>query len=233
MSERIAILDFETTGMSPAHGARAAEVGIVLIENGRIVDRYQNLMNAGQRMPSFITQLTGITTAMLQAAAPAEQVMREAADFVGNAPLVAHNASFDSKFWRDELERAGCIASAAAAPVGSLFACTVLLSRRLYPEAPSHSLGKIVRHLQLPPADKAHRALADAEMTAHLLLRMQADLRSRWHIPEPSHALLSELQVCQRKHLGRWFSSTSARQTQPQLPELADTLAAKAAPALR
>lgn len=233
MSERIAILDFETTGMSPAHGARAAEVGIVLIENGRIVDRYQNLMNAGQHMPSFITQLTGITTAMLQAAAPAEQVMREAADFVGSAPLVAHNASFDSKFWRDELERAGCIASAAAAPVGSLFACTVLLSRRLYPEAPSHSLGKIVRHLQLPPADKAHRALADAEMTAHLLLRMQADLRSRWHIPEPSHALLSELQVCQRKHLGRWFSSTSARQTQPQLPELADTLAAKAAPALR
>jgi len=233
MSERIAILDFETTGMSPAHGARAAEVGIVLIENGRIVDRYQNLMNAGQCMPSFITQLTGITTAMLQAAAPAEQVMREAADFVGSAPLVAHNASFDSKFWRDELERAGCIASAAAAPVGSLFACTVLLSRRLYPEAPSHSLGKIVRHLQLPPADKAHRALADAEMTAHLLLRMQADLRSRWHIPEPSHALLSELQVCQRKHLGRWFSSTSARQTQPQLPELADTLAAKAAPALR
>lgn len=233
MSERIAILDFETTGMSPAHGARAAEVGIVMVENGRIVDRYQNLMNAGQRMPSFITQLTGITTAMLQAAAPAEQVMREAADFVGTAPLVAHNASFDSKFWLDELERAGCAASPAAAPVGSLFACTVLLSRRLYPEAPSHSLGKIVRHLQLPPADKAHRALADAEMTAHLLLRMQADLRSRWHIPDPSHALLSELQVCQRKHLGRWLSNTSARQTQPQLPELVATLAPKAAPARR
>jgi DNA polymerase-3 subunit epsilon len=233
MSERIAILDFETTGMSPAHGARAAEVGIVMVENGRIVDRYQNLMNAGQRMPSFVTQLTGITTAMLQAAAPAEQVMREAADFVGTAPLVAHNASFDSKFWLDELERAGCAASPAAAPVGSLFACTVLLSRRLYPEAPSHSLGKIVRHLQLPPADKAHRALADAEMTAHLLLRMQADLRSRWHIPDPSHALLSELQVCQRKHLGRWLSNTSARQTQPQLPELVATLAPKAAAARR
>ena len=221
MSERIAILDFETTGMSPAHGARAAEVGIVLIENGRIVDRYQNLMNAGQRMPSFITQLTGITTAMLQAAAPAEQVMREAADFVGNAPLVAHNASFDSKFWRDELERAGCIASAAAAPVGSLFACTVLLSRRLYPEAPSHSLGKIVRHLQLPPADKAHRALADAEMTAHLLLRMQADLRSRWHIPDPAHALLNGLQRCQKKHLPRWLQEASQRQSQPHLASIA------------
>jgi DNA polymerase-3 subunit epsilon len=51
MAQRIAIIDFETTGMSPAHGARAAEVGIVLIEGGRIVDRYQSLMNTGQRMP--------------------------------------------------------------------------------------------------------------------------------------------------------------------------------------
>ncbi|MNT09730.1 DNA polymerase III PolC-type [compost metagenome] len=228
MPERIAILDFETTGMSPAHGARAAEVGIVMVEDGRIVDRYQSLMNAGQRMPSFITQLTGITTAMLQAAAPAEQVMREAAAFVGSAPLVAHNASFDSKFWRDELERAGCPASQELGT--GLFACTVLLSRRLYPEAPSHSLGKIVRHLQLPPADKAHRALADAEMTAHLLLRMQADLRSRWHIPDPSHALLNELQTCQRKHLGRWLSNTSARQSQPQLPELTSMTPVKATP---
>ena len=206
MPERIAILDFETTGMSPAQGARAAEVGIVVVEGGRIVDRYQSLMNAGQRMPSFITQLTGITTAMLQSAPPAEVVMREAARFVGSAPLVAHNASFDSKFWLDELQRAGC---APAQSMDSLFACTVLLSRRLYPEAPSHSLGKIVRHLQLPPADKAHRALADAEMTAHLLLRMQADLRDRWFISNPAHSLLHGLQRCQKKHLPRWLQEAA------------------------
>ena len=206
MPERIAILDFETTGMSPAQGARAAEVGIVVVEGGRIVDRYQSLMNAGQRMPSFITQLTGITSAMLQSAPPAEVVMREAARFVGSAPLVAHNASFDSKFWLDELQRAGC---APAQSMDSLFACTVLLSRRLYPEAPSHSLGKIVRHLQLPPADKAHRALADAEMTAHLLLRMQADLRDRWFISNPAHSLLHGLQRCQKKHLPRWLQEAA------------------------
>lgn len=215
MSERIAILDFETTGMSPAHGARAAEVGIVMVEGGRIVDRYQSLMNAGQYMPSFITQLTGITNAMVQAAPAADVVMREAARFVGTAPLVAHNASFDSKFWIDELVRAGC---PPAQPPEQLFACTVLLSRRLYPEAPSHSLGKIVRHLQLPPADKAHRALADAEMTAHLLLRMQADLRSRWHIPDPVHTVLNGLQRCQKKHLPRWLQETSRQQSQPPLP---------------
>ena len=68
MTERIAIIDFETTGMSPAHGARAAEVGIVVVEAGRIVDRFQSLMNAGQRMPWNITQLTGISNAMLEAA---------------------------------------------------------------------------------------------------------------------------------------------------------------------
>ena len=140
------------------------------------------------------------------------------ASTAGSAPLVAHNASFDSKFWRDELERAGC--AATQAPVAGLFACTVLLSRRLYPEAPSHSLGRIVNHLQLPPADKAHRALADAEMTAHLLLRMQADLRSRWHIPQPDHAVLHSLQSCQRKHLERWLADTSLRQSQPSLPTL-------------
>ena len=200
MPERIAILDFETTGMSPAHGARAAEVGIVVVEGGRIVDRYQSLMNAGQRMPGFITQLTGITTAMLQSAPPAEVVMREAARFVGNAPLVAHNASFDSKFWFDELQRAHCT---PAQSMDSLFACTVLLSRRLYPEAPSHSLGKIVHHLQLPPADKAHRALADAEMTAALLVRLQHDLCQRYACPWPDHAQLMRLQRTARERMAQ------------------------------
>ncbi|MDR0260746.1 MAG: 3'-5' exonuclease [Comamonas sp.] len=214
MPQRIAILDFETTGMSPAHGARAAEVGLVLVEGGRIVDRYQSLMNAGQSMPWNITQLTGITSAMLQTAPPAETVMREAAAFVGNAPLVAHNASFDSKFWVEELQRAGC---EPPRPIATLFACTVLLSRRLYPEAPSHSLGRIVRHLDLPPADKAHRALADAEMTAHLLLRMQADLQRRWHIPEAGHSLLQQLQLCPKKHLGMLLQRLSDAQTQPAL----------------
>jgi len=214
MTDRIAIIDFETTGMSPAHGARAAEVGIVVVEGGRIVDRFQSLMNAGQRMPWNITQLTGISTAMLETAPPAETVMRDAAAFVGTTPMVAHNASFDRKFWVDELQRADCEPTQP-------FACTVLLSRRLYPEAPSHALGRIVRHLQLPPADKAHRALADAEMTAHLLLRMHSDLQSRWHIPLPHYALLHLIQSSQRQHVPALLQRTSAEQTQPELPGMA------------
>jgi len=81
----LAVIDFETTGATPAHGARATEVAICLLEGGRIVDRYASLMNAGVRIPSFITQLTGITNAMVAAAPPADVVMREAAAFVGTA----------------------------------------------------------------------------------------------------------------------------------------------------
>ena len=57
----IAIIDFETTGISPNMGDRATEVAIVMLEGGQVVDRFQSLMNAGVRVNSFITQLTGIT----------------------------------------------------------------------------------------------------------------------------------------------------------------------------
>ncbi len=72
VTQRLAVIDFETTGISPSMGDRATEVAIVLTEGGRVVDRFQNLMNAGVYIPSFITQLTGITNAMVQAAPPAE-----------------------------------------------------------------------------------------------------------------------------------------------------------------
>ena len=94
----LAVIDFETTGATPAQGARATEVAICLLEGGRIVDRYASLMNAGVRIPSFIIQLTGITNEMVAAAPPANAVMREAAAFVGSRPMVAHNAAFDRPF---------------------------------------------------------------------------------------------------------------------------------------
>ena len=64
-----AVIDFETTGISPACGDRATELAIVLVENGRVVDRFQSLMNAGVRIPAFITGPSGINNANLTAAA--------------------------------------------------------------------------------------------------------------------------------------------------------------------
>jgi DNA polymerase-3 subunit epsilon len=186
---RIAVIDFETTGISPSMGDRATEVAIVMTEGGQVVDRFQSLMNAGVRIPSFITQLTGITNSMVASAPAADVVMREAARFVGSAPLVAHNAAFDRKFWQAELSRADVAAPHA-------FACTVLLSRRLYPQAPNHQLGTLVDFHRLPRTGQAHRALADAEMAAALLGQIQHDLRKRHGMAQPEHHRLVALQKC-------------------------------------
>lgn len=78
--ETVAVIDFETTGLSPGLGARATEVAAVLVRGGRIVDRYESLMNAGVHVPGFITALTGITTAMVRAAPPAGQVTPVSSD---------------------------------------------------------------------------------------------------------------------------------------------------------
>jgi DNA polymerase-3 subunit epsilon len=199
MSERFAIIDFETTGISPATGDRATEVALVLMEGERVVDRFASLMNAGVRVPSFITQLTGISNAMVQAAPPAAQVMAEAARFVAGVPLVAHNAAFDRKFWQAELALAGLD---AAHP----FACTVLLSRRLFPQARSHKLGELATLLNLPRTGRAHRALADAEVTAELLARMLHELRTQYRVGEPDHALLQAIGQCPKAKLPDFFA---------------------------
>lgn len=204
MSSPIAVIDFETTGMTPGQGARATEVAIVLLEDGQVVDRFQSLMRTGVYIPSFITRLTGITNAMVADAPAAEEVMRDAARFVGAAPMVAHNAAFDRKFWEAELAQAGLLAPQP-------FACTVLLSRRLYPEAPSHKLGNIVDHLGLPRAGRAHRALADAEMAASLLARMQRDLRLRWGLGQTGHGVLSTLQRCPKGQMTRLLAQQAAQ----------------------
>ncbi|MGE0349070.1 3'-5' exonuclease [Hydrogenophaga sp.] len=205
---RIAVIDFETTGTSPGLGDRATEVAIVITEHGRVVDRYQSLMNAGVRIPAFITQLTGITNAMVEAAPPAERVMREAARFVGDVPMVAHNAAFDRRYWVAELARMGVDASQP-------FACTVLLSRRLYPQAPSHRLGSLVDFFRLPRTGQAHRALADAEMAAELLGRIQHDLRTLHGVDTPDHAFLMALQRCTRAALPRFMQAHAQAQRHP------------------
>ncbi|MBK5376872.1 3'-5' exonuclease [Pseudomonas sp. TH43] len=185
--ERIAVIDFETTGLSPNSSCRATEIAVVMLENGRIVERYQSLMNAGVRVPAFIEQLTGISNAMLRTAPPAEQVMNEVNEFVGCTPLVAHNASFDQKFWDFELGRIKRTRL-------QNFACSLLLARRLMPAAPNHKLGTLTIFARLPHTGQAHRAMADAEMAANLMAHLAAELRDKHGVCELSHDLLCKLQ---------------------------------------
>lgn len=183
----IAVIDFETTGLSPTMGDRATEVAIVMLEGDRVVDRFQSLMNAGVRIPPFIEAYTGITNEMIDNARAADDVMADAARFVGDAPMVAHNASFDQRFWQAELQMAGCDAQHS-------FACTLLLSRRLYPQAPSHKLGSLAAFHALPSSGRAHRAMADAEVAAALLGQIRHDLRRQYGAGECRHDLLVKVQ---------------------------------------
>jgi hypothetical protein len=82
-TDRVSVLDFETTGLSPVQGDRPTEVAIAVVEGDRIVDRYQSLMNPGRRIPPQIMWLTGITDAMVARAPEVAHVMREEAAFVG------------------------------------------------------------------------------------------------------------------------------------------------------
>jgi DNA polymerase-3 subunit epsilon len=189
--ETIAVIDFETTGLSPNFGDRATEVAVVLVRDGRVVDQFQSLMNAGRTIPSYVESLTGISNSMISSAPSAAKVMRDAAKFVGAAPVVAHNASFDKKFWDSELARIDI------APQNN-FACTMLLARRIYPHSPNHRLGTLVEHLRLPAAERAHRALADANMATSLLFRICTDLRQTYALKATPHHLLTTVQRCSR-----------------------------------
>ncbi|MDP2007152.1 MAG: 3'-5' exonuclease [Rubrivivax sp.] len=206
----IAVIDFETTGMSPAQGARATEIAAVRVEDGQIVGRFQSLMHSGAWVPPFIEHLTGISNAMLQGAPPARAVMHELMHFTRGCALVAHNAAFDRGFWLAEAALAGCEPDPA-----HRFACTLLLSRRLYPDAANHRLGTLAALHQLPHNGRAHRALADALTTAQLLLRLQQDVAERYAATlqgrPVSHGLLCALQRAQRGQLQRCLAQACSQ----------------------
>lgn len=210
-TQTVAVIDFETTGMGPQQGARATEIAAVLLRDGEVLGHYQSLMRSEVRVPPFIERLTGISNAMLAQAPPAEQVMAEVLDFVGEAPLVAHNAAFDRGFWLAEARRAGRALDATPPD----FACTLLLSRRLFPQAPSHRLSDLSAWLGLARDGRAHRALSDATLTAHLLARLQHEVRTRFATDLADHALLCRLQRAPRERLAQALgvsSRTAARQ---------------------
>ncbi len=168
----IVMLDFETTGLSPEMGDRITEVAALRIVGGEIRERYVSLVNCGVRVPSFITQLTGITQDMVDTAPPSQKVVAELLDFIGGDTLSAHNASFDEKFLKAEGWRIG-------RPTGHCgLVCSLKLSRRLFPGLPSYKLGNLSNRLGIQFKGAAHRAEADAEVAAHVLLHAARHLGS-------------------------------------------------------
>jgi len=185
-ADTVVILDFETTGLSPDNGDRAIEIGAVRIENGEIKERFQELMNPGRRISSFIEDYTGITNGMLKDALPCNEVMHKFADFIGDYNLVAHNASFDRRFLDAELGK-------ISRNYSGQFACSMLVARRIYQSAPNYKLGTLVKYMNIPSDGVFHRALYDSEMTAKLWLAMLEDIDRRYNIASIPFALLQKL----------------------------------------
>ena len=205
--ETVAVIDFETSGISPGQGARATEIAAVLVRDGEIVDRFQSLMNTGAWIAPFIESMTGISNAMVAAAPPARTVMREVMAFTRGCPMVAHNASFDRSFWLAEAAAAGCDPDPA-----HRFACTMLLARRVYPQAPNHRLGTLAALHHLPDNGRAHRALADAMTAAQLWLQLRRDLQERGSAGLAlTHERMCELQRMARGAIDRWLQQRSGR----------------------
>ena len=205
-NSNVIVIDFETTGLSPNLGERAIEVGAVLLNNNQIVDRFQSLMNPGKRISGFIEDYTGITNKMLSNAPSIAEAMGELKNFIGSHHLVAHNASFDSRFLDAEFER-------IKHKRKNEFACSLLISRRIYPEAPNHKLETLVRYKNLKTDGVHHRALADAEMTAHLWVKLVEDIKEKYKIDNLTFDTIQKLSKTPKNKIHEVMKKVPGQQT--------------------
>lgn len=199
-ADQLVVFDFETTGLSPDVGDRAIEIGAVLIENGRITDRFQQLMNPGIRIPLFIENLTGITNGMVKTARNNAEVMGDFFDFIAGRNLVAHNASFDERFLRAEFRR-------IKRPCSAGIACSLLAARRIFQAAPNHQLATLAQYKNLPSDGVYHRALADAEVTAHLWMSLLDELREQHELSGLSFGFMHALTKTPKHQLRRFYEN--------------------------
>jgi DNA polymerase-3 subunit epsilon len=166
------VLDLETTG-GPPTGGGITEVGAVKIRGGEELGVLATLVNPGERIPPFITVLTGITQAMVLPAPPIEVVLPSLLEFLRGAVLVAHNAAYDVGFLK-----AACARHGYAWPNPRVLD-TVALARRALTrdEVPNRKLGTLAAYFRTP-RQPTHRALDDALATVDVLHALIARLGS-------------------------------------------------------
>jgi DNA polymerase-3 subunit epsilon len=161
---RVACVDLETTGGMAAHH-RIIEVGIVLLEDGVIVEEWNSLVQPGIHIPSNIAAFTGIDDTMVADAPRFEDIRGAVMQRLEGRLFVAHNARFDYGFLRTEFRRLG---ERFCAPV----LCTVRLSRTLFAEHRRHNLDTLIERFGLT-CNARHRALGDAQVLPALLEAME------------------------------------------------------------
>ena len=167
---RAVVFDLETTGFSPIND-RIIEIGAVLVEDGKVTDRFSTFVNPQIPIPFRIEQLTSINDGMVADAPPIEQVLPDFLRFCEGAVLVAHNASFDVSFIEENCRVLGL-------PFHYTYVDTVALARVLLPQLGRFKLDNVAKALNVPLGHH-HRAVDDAECTAHIYEKFVQMLQER------------------------------------------------------
>ncbi len=156
------VFDLETTGGNHNHD-KIIEIGLIKIQNLKIVEKKHFLINPEIKIPDFIQKLTSISQSDVETCPKIHEVINEILDFMGNSVLVAHNTSFDVPFFNSVLKRLNL-------PIRkNRSICTNLMTKNLIPNLLNSNLNYMSRIFAIKHA-KAHRALDDALATAELLI---------------------------------------------------------------
>lgn len=159
------IIDIETTG-GQYNQEGITEIAIYKFDGHDVVDQFISLVNPEIPIQPFVVKLTGINNAMLRSAPKFYEVAKRIIEITEGCVVVAHNASFDYRILQTEFRRLGYDFKKPTL-------CTVELSKKIIPGLPSYSLGKLVRSLGIPMADR-HRASGDAMATVKLFKMLLA-----------------------------------------------------------
>ncbi len=160
--------DLETTGLD-AKRDEIIEIGAVRIRGGEVVDRFASFADPGRPLSPKTVSLTGITDQMLRGAPTPEAAVGAFLDWLGEAPLCAHNAAFDTGFIRESCKKSG-------RPFDPLYIDTMVLSQYLCPDLHNHKLDTVATALGLPPFQH-HRAYDDAAVCGQILWELFKSLR--------------------------------------------------------
>ncbi len=153
--DKLVFIDLETTGCSPIHD-RIIEIGILRVENNKIVETYNKLINPECYISPFITNITGIDAEDIEYAPSFYAVKDEVMALLSDCIFVAHNARFDYGFLRQEFKRFDM-------PFSAKQLCTAKLSRKLFPEHRRHNLDSIIERFGFN-CENRHRAFDDAKV---------------------------------------------------------------------
>ena len=167
------VFDTETTGLSVG-ADQMIEIGAVKVKNDEIIERFDELIACPKPLPPFITELTNITDEMLQGKDSEENVTRRFLEFIGDLPLVAHNAQFDISFVSNAVQKYNL------GEFNNTVIDTMGMARNMYPEWRNHKLSTLVKNLEVNwDEDKHHRADYDCEGTSKCFYHMLLELKSQ------------------------------------------------------